>query len=82
MAALEPFSHVALPPPPVAVVRRLAGLTAPVSDPSGLPDAAFTGPNRYANWLIPGRVLVGCFPCAEVWRVGGLIAVYRRPLKR
>ena len=35
---------------------------------------SYRGPNKYANWLLPNRVCVGCFPCREVWRRDGLHA--------
>jgi hypothetical protein len=60
-------------PPSVAVerARQIAGrlralqLAAPASGKEA------RGPNQYCNWVLPGRLLAGCFPCPEVWRREG-----------
>ena len=37
--------------------------------------SSFRGPNKYCNWLLLDRVLIGCFPCREVWRREGADAL-------
>eukprot|EP01062_Namystynia_karyoxenos_P059571 TRINITY_DN51005_c0_g1_i1.p1 TRINITY_DN51005_c0_g1~~TRINITY_DN51005_c0_g1_i1.p1 ORF type:complete len:253 (+),score=63.51 TRINITY_DN51005_c0_g1_i1:66-761(+) len=29
------------------------------------------GPHKYSNWVVPGKLCVGSFPCQEVWRREG-----------
>ena len=57
-----------------ALREKLAEHAAPISDDVDM--AALRGPNKYSNWLLPGRVVIGCYPCNEVWRrEGGASAV-------
>jgi len=67
-----------LPPLPSDVQRRMRALRRRFVDGGELgggdePGGAcsYRGPNKYCNWLLPSRVLVGCFPCEEVWRREG-----------
>ena len=68
-----------LPPLPDDVIARLRVLRdrlardgrLAMAEASGAASDSYRGPNKYCNVLIPGKVIIGCFPCSEVWRREG-----------
>ena len=63
---------VLLLPPDAEVISRLAALTPLASESPPDPSSpSYDGPCAYSNWLIPEKVLMGAFPCREVFRREG-----------